>query len=496
MSFVVAIDQSTSATKALLFGVAGGLVDKEAREHRQHYPQPGWVEHDAEEIWQNTLVVLRGLIGRHPEAAAAIMGLSVTNQRETIVVFERGTGRPLHRAIVWQCRRTETLCRECVAAGEEAWVRAKTGLKIDPYFSGSKLRWLVENVVGLREKLAAGDALVGTLDTYLIYRLTGGAEFATDSTNASRTLLFDIGRLAWDARLCELWRIPMRALPRVRESFDRFGETDLDGLLPQAVPICGVMGDSQAALFAHGCFSPGDAKVTFGTGSSILLNIGSELRWSERGVITALAWVRDGRPVYAFEGIIVSAASTLNWLRDQLGLIESLDAVEALATSVPDNGGVYLVPAFTGLGFPHWAPSARATLTGLSPHSDRRHVVRAALESIAFQLRDAFDALREDAPEPLRLLQCDGGPTANRFLMQFTADLTGADLQVAAAPDCSALGAIFAGLLGLGMVASPAELLALRPASVTYHPVAPDELIVRLVAAWRHAVRQTTLAVG
>jgi glycerol kinase len=423
-----------------------------------------------------------------------IVGLSITNQRETIVVFERATGRPLHPAIVWQCRRSESLCIAHVAAGGEEWVRARTGLKIDPYFSGSKLQWLVENRPDLADKLISGEALVGTIDTYLVYRFTKGGVFATDFTNASRTLLFDIGRLRWDEELCGLWKVPLKALPEVRESFANFGETTIDGVLERPLPICGVMGDSQAALFAHGCFVRGTAKVTFGTGSSLLLNIGSDFRLSERGAVTALAWVRGGVPVYAFEGIIVSSASTLVWLRDQLRLIDRLEEVEALATAVDDNGGVYLVPAFSGLGFPHWAPAARATLVGLSTHSDRRHVVRAALEAIAYQIADALERMRAEAGSPLAALHCDGGPTANRFLMQFTADMTGCVLRVATMADCSALGAARAGLLGLGVIASLDELAARPQTNDVYTPQRDRAAIARLEQGWQHAVRQTVLS--
>ena len=494
MPLILALDQSTSATKALLFEADGRLVDRESLEHRQSYPQPGWVEHDAEEIWQNTLGTLRTVLTRQAARAGEIAGLSLTNQRETIVVFARDTGRPLLPAIVWQCRRSEALCAEHIAAGHEALIRARTGLKIDPYFSASKLQWLVRRDPSLRARLESGEALIGTIDAYLIYRLTQGAVFACDSTNASRTLLYDITRLCWDEELCALWEVPRRALPEVRESFARYGETTLDGTLATPLPICGVMGDSQASLFAQGCFTPGSAKITFGTGSSLLLNIGSIPRFSDQGVLTALAWVQGGVPTYAFEGIIISSASTLTWLRDQLGLAGDVSELEKLATSVPDNGGVYLVPAFTGLGLPHWKPSARALISGLSSHSDKRHVARAAFESIGYQVRDALDAMRADAGVPLGTLQGDGGPTASTFLMQFTADLTGAELRVAQMADCSALGAVQAGWLGLGLVRSM-ELLAAQPRTeAIYGPKLDRGQVGRLARGWQQAVRQTVLS--
>ncbi len=493
MRCILALDQSTSATKAMLFAADGRLLDRESRDHGQHYPQPGWVEHDAEEIWGNVLAVTRALLARRP-AEAEILGLSLTNQRETFVVFERGTGRPLHPAIVWQCRRSEALCADALAAGQGERVAEATGLRIDPYFSGSKLQWLVRARPDLRARLADGTALCGTIDAYLIHRLTGGAVFACDSSNASRTLLYDVRRLAWSDELCALWEVPRRALPEVRDSAAMFGRTDLGGALPAPVPICGVMGDSQAALFAHGCFAPGAAKVTFGTGSSVLLNVGHAFRRSGSGVLTALAWTHAGVPTYAFEGIIISAASTLTWLRDQLGLLESLAEVEAMARELPDNGGVHLVPAFSGLGLPYWRPEARAALVGLSTHSDRRHVVRAALESIAFQLNDALGALRHDAHLELAAIHADGGPTNNAFLMQFTADLTGAELRLAPFAECSAWGAALAGLRGLGVHGSLAELAALAQPGRVYRPQLPPGQTAALVRRWHHAVRQTLLA--
>lgn len=493
MSLILAIDQSTSATKAMLFAADGRLLDKEARDHAQFYPQPGWVEHDAEEIWTNVLTTVRALLARHANEVADIVGVSLTNQRETIVVFDRTSGRPLHRAIVWQCRRSEALCAEAIAAGNEEQVRDRTGLRIDPYFSASKLQWLIREHPELQPRLERGEALIGTIDAFLIYRLTAGKIFATDHTNASRTLLFDVRRLDWDEALCSLWQVPRRALPEVRESFARFGETTFEGVLPCPVPICGVMGDSQAALFAHGCFSRGTAKVTFGTGSSVLLNIGEEFRRSSQGVVTALAWVWKGKPVYAYEGIIIAAASTLTWLRDQLKIVDTLDGIEAIAGELPDNGGVYLVPAFSGLGLPYWQPSARAAIVGLTTHSDRRHLLRAAQESIAFQLCDALELLRADAALDVRAIHADGGPTQNRFLMQFTADVTGTQLKLAPFAECSALGAVSAGLLGLGMVSSLDALAAITKAGLVYRPNMEAVRVTRLVQEWRHAVRQTIL---
>ena len=488
MALFLALDQSTSATKALLFDLEGRALDREAREHRQHYPQPGWVEHDAEEIWQNSLAVLADLVGRHLARREEIVSLSLTNQRETIVVFDRATGCPLHPALVWQDRRGDALCAEHVAAGRGPLVHRKTGLKIDGYFSASKLQWLVRQRPDLQAKLADGSALIGTIDTYLIYRLTGGSVFATDATNASRTLLYNITDLAWDEELCALWEVPRCALAEVRDCSAHFGETTLGGALARPIALCGVMGDSQASLFAQRCFAPGATKVTFGTGSSLLMTIGSQPRLSDSGVLTALAWVHDGVPTYAFEGIIISSASTLTWLRDQIGLAPDVPAIERLAIAAGDNGGVYLVPAFTGLGLPHWNSAVRAAIVGLSSHSDRRHLARAAFESIAFQLRDALDALRVEARVQHAVLRADGGPTASEFLMQLCADIAGVELSVSDLADCSPYGAVLAGQLGQRCFGSLDEIVALGRAETVYRPAMPAEHVAALRSGWNRSV--------
>ncbi|MGD1029831.1 MAG: glycerol kinase GlpK [Opitutaceae bacterium] len=491
MSHFLALDQSTSATKALVCDQEGRPVAQAGREHASSFPQPGWVEQDAEEIWRNTLEVLRTAAGRAGVPDGEIACLSLANQRETIVVFERGTGRPLHPAIVWQCRRGAELCSAQDKAGREPAIRARTGLRLDPYFSASKIQWLVQRDPELRRRLEGGGALLGTIDAYLIYRLTRQSVFATDHTNASRTLLYDIRRLRWDEELCAWWDVPPAALPEIRESSDEFGATDLDGALSRPIPIRGVMGDSQAALFALAGYAPGFAKVTLGTGSSLLVGIGSRFQASEHGVLTALAGVYRGRPSYAFEGLIISAASALAWLRNNLGLIADYGESEAIASGLADTGGVYLVPAFSGLGFPHWAPGARAAITGLSSHSDRRHLIRAALESIAYQVRDALDAIRSEAGIELRSLQVDGGPTANKFLMQFLADLTGIELRAASAPDRAARGAMRAGRLGLGLAAEGGISDPAPAGDQIYRPSMPAGQVEVLRQGWSRAVRQT-----
>lgn len=487
---ILAIDQSTSATKAVLFDAKGRVMDKASRNHRQIYPQPGRVEHDAEEIWKNVLAVIGEVAKRNQTKLNKLAAISITNQRETVLVFDRKTGKPLHNALVWLDRRGDSLCARLVKQGHSASVLRKTGLKIDTYFSASKARWLVENKPAIASKLKSGDAVVGTIDAYLIHRLTRGEVFATEHTNASRTLLFDIGKLCWDADLCKLFKVPMNALPEVRESAAHFGETDADGILPKKVPIVGVMGDSQASLFAQRCYTPGMVKATFGTGTSVLLNIGGKMRISKQGAISALAWVWRGKPTYAFEGIINFSAATIEWLKNQLGLIASVGEVEKLALSVPDNGGVYLVPAFAGLSAPYWSPDARAAITGMTAHTNKAHIVRAAQEAIAHQIRDVLDMMRADAGVDVQSFHADGGPTRNRFLMQFTADLTRAEIRVAEVAENSAWGAAMCGLLGLGVHGSLEELSSLPRAFKTFKPRMSVSKATQLHAEWCAAVKR------
>jgi glycerol kinase len=490
MSLILALDQSTSATKAVLFDARGKVLDKASRSHRQIYPQPGWVEHDAEEIWKNVLAVIREITKRNPKKLSRLAAISIANQRETVVVFDRQTGRPLHNAIVWQCRRGVAICQKLQQRGHGPMIRRTTGLMVDTYFSASKLKWLMARKPDLAAKLKQGEAVIGTIDTYLIHRLTAGKVFATDSTNASRTMLFDVGKLCWDAQLCKLFNVPMHALPEVRESAARYGETDAIGIFPKLIPIVGVMGDSQASLFAQHCYQPGAAKATFGTGTSVLLNIGHKYRSSERGAVTALAWVWRGKPTYAFEGIINFSAATIEWLKNQLGLIQSTNEVEQLALSVADNGGVYLVPAFAGLSAPYWAPDARAAIVGMSGFTKKEHIVRAAQEAIAYQIRDVLDMMRQDSKINLRHLHADGGPTRNKFIMQFTADITGAELKVSDVAESSAWGAAMNGLLGLGVCKSLSDLTKLPRGQKVFLPEMNASQVKQLHDGWRTAVKR------
>jgi glycerol kinase len=486
MTFILGVDQSTSATKAVLVDQTGCIVDKASREHRQIYPQSGWVEHDGEEIWQNLLAVVSELANRQAGLMAELAGLAITNQRETFVVFDRETGRPLHNAIVWQCRRGDAICRELAA--HESLVQQRTGLKLDTYFPASKIAWLMRERANIAEAIRSGEALIGTIDAYLIYRLTDGKVFATDHTNASRTLLYDVHHLRWDGELCELFGVPISALPEVRDCAGRFGETNVTGKLSNVIPLCGVMGDSQASLFAQRCYEPGMAKATFGTGTSVLMNVGGNSSTHTGGSVLALAWVINGAPTYALEGLINYSSATLTWLRDQLGLITDVQECESLANEVPDNGGVYLVPAFAGLSAPHWKPDARAAILGMTGHTNKAHVVRAALESISYQIRDVLDMMQRESGIAPQVLLADGGPTCNRFLMQFTADMIERELRIANAPESSVLGAAFAGMLGLGIHDSLAALEALPREMTTYRPQRPVSEVKELLAGWRAAV--------
>jgi glycerol kinase len=490
MNVCLAIDQSTSATKAILFDLKGNVLDKVSRTHRQIYPKPGWVEHDAEEIWQNVLSVVREISNRNRKAITGLGSLSLTNQRETVLAFDRNTGKPLHNALVWQDRRGDAICAHLIQQGHQKNVGAKTGLKIDTYFSASKIKWLVTERSTIAAKIKSGKAVVGTIDSYLIHRLTNGKVFATDSTNASRTLLFDIRKLNWDESLCKLFGVPVHALPEVRESAAHFGTTDIHGILPREIPIVGVMGDSQASLFAQRCYRPGMAKATFGTGTSVLLNIGAKFRSSKKGAVTALGYVWKGKPSYASEGIINFSAATIEWLKNQIGLIQNSNDAQKLAAKVPANGGVYLVPAFAGLSAPHWSPHARAAILGMTAFTKKEHIVRAAQESIAYQIRDVLDMMRNEAGIKLQNLHADGGPTRDGFLMQFTADITGVELKVSRVAESSAWGAVLNGLLGLGIYKSFEDLEKMPRQWEIYRPKMNRALAKKFHDGWRAAVKR------
>jgi glycerol kinase len=447
--FVVSIDQGTTGTTVLVFDETLRLRARGYREFPQHFPQPGWVEHDPEEIWVSVIGALTdALHGSGADVdAAQVVAVGITNQRETTIVWERASGRPLHKAIVWQDRRTADICANMKEAGLEAEFRQTTGLVLDPYFSGTKLQWLLENVPGLRARAHKGEVCFGTVDSYLVWRLTGGAAHVTDVSNASRTLLFDLATHDWSPRLCDLLKVPRTILPEVRGSSEPYGTTRGVPGLRDGILVCGMAGDQQAALFGQACFAVGDAKCTYGTGAFMLMNTGTRAVPSQAGLLTTVAWKLGGEVVYALEGSTFIAGAMVQWLRDGLGIISSAREVEALAASVPDSGGVVVVPALTGLGAPHWRPQARGLISGLTRGSTRAHIARAVLEGVAMQIADLLGAMQSDAGVPVRALKVDGGASANDLLMQFQADVLGVEIVRPALVETTALGAaLLAGL--------------------------------------------------
>jgi glycerol kinase len=446
--YVLALDQGTTGSTALVVDPDGAMCGRGYAELPQHFPRPGWVEHDPEEIWQTTVDALGRAVAAAGIGAAEIAAIGITNQRETTIVWERASGRPVYNAIVWQCRRTAALCERIRAAGAEPLIRQRTGLVVDPYFSGTKIRWLLDEVPGLRERAERGELCFGTVDSWLLWRLTGGAVHATDPSNASRTLCFDIRTLEWNEELCRILGVPMSLLPRVLPSAGVFGET-ARGALPAGIPVAGIAGDQQAALFGQACVESGMAKNTYGTGCFALLNTGSAAVASTRGLVTTVAWTIDRRTTYALEGSIFVAGAAVQWLRDGLGIITTASETQALAESVPDTGGVYLVPAFVGLGAPYWDPYARGTLVGLTRGTTRAHIARAALEAIAYQSRDVLDTMAAEAGLSLRTLRVDGGAAANDFLCQFQSDLLGVEVLRPSVTETTGLGA--ASLAGVGV---------------------------------------------
>jgi glycerol kinase len=458
MTAVLALDQGTTGSTALVVAADGRLLGRGYREITQHFPAPGEVEHDAEEILRVTLEAAREAI----RAAGVVPGaIGITNQRETVCVWERETGRPLHRAIVWQDRRTAARCAELAKQRKAALVRERTGLVLDPYFSATKIEWLLEHVPELRRRVEAGDAVFGTVDAWLLFRLTNGATFATDHTNAARTMLYDIGRRAWDADLLRLFNVPRGALPDVQSSSGMFGTAAAQHLGTE-LPITGVAGDQQAALFGQGCWEAGQAKNTYGTGAFLLLNTGKRRATSRHGLLTTLACGPRGEPVFALEGSIFVAGAAVQWLRDGLRVIAQAAETEQLARDVPDTGGVYFVPAFVGLGAPHWEPNARGTIVGLTRGTGRAQLARAALEAMAFSTKDVLDAMVADAKLGLASLLVDGGAAANDWLMQFQADLLNVPVARPDLIETTALGAAGLAGLGAGLWKSGSDFLAGR----------------------------------
>jgi glycerol kinase len=487
--FVVAIDQGTTGSTVLVLDHRGRVASRAYREFTQHFPKPGWVEHDPEEIWRVTLGVLRQACRRAGARARDVAAIGITNQRETTVLWDRRTGRPVHRAIVWQDRRTAEHCAALRTAGAEDLIRRKAGLVLDPYFSATKLRWLLGRVRRAGERAARGELCFGTIDSWLVWKLTGGAMHVTDATNASRTLLYDIHAQRWDDELCRLFEVPDAVLPEVRPSSGVFGETTPD-VLGGSVPIAGIAGDQQAALFGQGCTSPGMAKNTYGTGCFLLLHTGTQAVGSTHGLLTTVACDERGGHAYALEGAIFIAGAAIQWLRDGLGLLKAAAESERLARSVPSALGVHVVPAFVGLGAPYWDADARGAVLGLTRGVTRAHLVRATLESLAFQTRDVMDAMAADAGARLQTLRVDGGAAANDFLMQFQADLLGVPVERPALVETTAMGAAQLAGLAVGFWRSPAELAATRRKDRRFRPRMPATRRDALYQGWQEAVRR------
>jgi glycerol kinase len=491
MNFTIVIDQSTSATKAMLFDEKGQLVARVSEDHHQYYPQAGWVEHDAEEILENTYKAVEKLVRENVKSVDEIKDISITNQRETVVVWDKRTGKQVYNAVVWQCNRGTQICEHLIAAGKEPMVTQKTGLIINPYFSASGVKWILDNVDNARDDAEAGYLLLGTMDSWLIWNLTGRKVHATDYTNASRTLLFNIHTLDWDSDLLDLFTIPTSMMAQVLPCDGIYGVTSFNGIIPE-VPIAGVLGDSHGALAGQMCFSSGMGKATYGTGSSIMINIGEKALTAPQGLVTSVAFAACGKVYYAFEGNIHCTGATIKWLQDDLKLIQSANETEELASSVKSTDGVYFVPAFAGLGAPWWNNDAKALICGMNRGTNKAHVVRAALESIAYQVKDLIELIQSSGVE-LCELRVDGGPVKNNFLMQFQADMLQTRINRSPVQEASALGAFLMGELALKKWNGLAELNNLRITNDYIDSIMSKEKVNELYTEWQKAVKRTLM---
>jgi len=488
--YVMALDQGTTSSRALLFDKTGSVRGLGQREFRQHFRKPGWVEHDAEEIWQSQLAAGREALAAAKASAGDVVAIGITNQRETTVVWDRATGEAIHPAIVWQSRQTSAICDELRSRGLEQEVRERTGLLIDAYFSATKVRFILDAVPGAMERAGRGELCFGTVDSWLLFRLSGGRVHATEYTNASRTLLFNIHEGCWDDFLLGELRIPREMLPEVRDTRGHFGEADAEWF-GAPIPIAGMAGDQQSALFGHGCVEPGLAKNTYGTGCFLLMNTGDRASRSQNGLVTTLAWGIEGKLEYALEGSIFVAGAAVQWLRDSLGLIERAEDTQPASESVEDTGGVYLVPAFVGLGAPYWDDRARGTLVGLTRGTTREHVIRATLESIAYQTRDVVECVAADSGLAPHALRVDGGACQNDFLMQFQADILGTEVQRPALLEVTALGAAVLAGLHVGFWRDLADLDTGAMAVKTFAPQMAAGHREELYGGWKRAVERS-----
>ena len=484
--YVIALDQGTTSSRCIIFDREQNIVGVAQRELTQHYPQPGWVEQDPMEIWSGQFSVLTEALAQSGVAPQEVAAIGITNQRETAVVWDKHTGRPVYNAVVWQCRRTAALCEELKRdAALTEYIQEHTGLLVDAYFSATKLKWILDHVEGARERAGAGELLFGTVDSWLVWKLTGGKAHVTYYTNASRTMLFDIERLRWDNRICSALDIPMEMLPRVMPSSVVYGTVNLQGV---EVPIAGIAGDQQAALFGQTCFGPGEAKNTYGTGCFLLMNTGEQLCRSQNGLVTTIAAGQGERAQYALEGSVFVGGAVIQWLRDELRFLSEARDAEYYASKVADTGGVYLVPAFTGLGAPHWDMYARGALLGLTRGTTREHIIRAAQESIAYQVYDLVRAMEKDTGMTLAALNADGGASRDRFLMQFQADILDMPVRRPAIRETTALGAADLAGLAVGVWSGLEELRSLRTADQLYRPDMEPERRTQLLQGWHKAV--------
>ncbi|MCR4846645.1 MAG: glycerol kinase GlpK [Eubacterium sp.] len=485
--YIMALDAGTTSNRAILFDHNGRIVSVAQREFTQIYPKPGWVEHDANEIWSSMLGVAVETIAKAKISAENVAAIGITNQRETTIVWDKETGEPVYNAIVWQCRRTAEFCDELKSAGHEEIIRKKTGLVIDAYFSATKLRWILENVEGVRERAERGELLFGTVDTWLVWKLTHGRVHVTDYSNASRTMMYNINELKWDEDILKELNIPLCMLPEVKDSSCIYGNTSKH-ILGREIPIAGIAGDQQAALFGQQCWEKGNAKNTYGTGCFLLMNTGDEPVFSKNGLVTTLAWGVDGRVQYALEGSVFIAGASIQWLRDEMRLIDSAEDSEYMACKVPDTNGCYVVPAFTGLGAPYWNQYARGTIVGITRGVNKYHIIRATLESIAYEANDVLQAMEKDCDIKLSELRVDGGASANNFLMQTQADIINATVVRPSCLESTAMGAAFLAGLAVGYWKSRDELRTVLSVDKVYKPEISEEERKEKLSGWQKAV--------
>lgn len=491
-AYILSLDQGTTSSRAILFNQQGEMLCVAQQEITQYFPNPGWVEQDPREIWQTTLRVMEEVMNKMEIGPEDIAGIGITNQRETTVVWEKSTGKPVYPAIVWQSRQSGEICGILQKQGLEGMIQAKTGLIIDPYFSGTKVKWILDQVAGVREKAKRGEILFGTIDSWIIWNLSGGKVHVTDPSNASRTLLYNIHTLGWDEEILQALDIPLQMLPDVRSSSEIYGVTDAS-LAGGEIPIAGALGDQQAALFGQGCFSPGMVKNTYGTGCFLLMNTGKKAVASKNGLLTTIAWSLDGEVNYALEGSVFVAGSALQWVRDGLQLIKSAAESEKMASSIQSAEGVYVVPAFVGLGAPYWDSEARGAIFGLTRGTKKEHLVRAVLESLAYQTKDVLSAMERDGETKLLSLQVDGGVVSNSFLMQFQSDILGVPVERPVNRESTALGAAYVAGLAVGFWKNREEVAKIRQVERIFHPAMEEGQRETLYGGWQRAVKATMM---